>query len=119
HSRLFSVAPREAADAHRGLGSAFKVAAILSLQEQRTAANDYTVRFENRHYPLDKPIYSGQRGGKVVLERRLAGSLAIPFQKHYQNYHEIVLPAGAPPGGGRSGRTAAEAAPTTGEAEDA
>jgi len=43
------VPPREAGDAHRALGNAFHVAAILSLQEQRTVANDYTVRFENRH----------------------------------------------------------------------
>jgi transposase len=119
HNRLFSVGPREAADAHRGLGNAFNVAAILSLQEQRTVANDYTVRFENRHYQLDKPIYSGQRGGKVVLETRLDGSLAIRFQKHYLNYHEIVLPAGARPIGGHSGRAAAKDAPSADEAEDA
>ena len=120
HNRLFSVAPPEAADAHRGLGSAFNAAAILKpCRSSGRQPNDYTVRFENRRYQLDKPIYSGQRGGKVVLETRLDGSLAIRFQKHYLNYHEIALPAGAPPSGGRSGRTAAEAAPTAGEAEDA
>ena len=35
HNRLFSVAPREASDAHRTVGTAFNVAAILSLQQQR------------------------------------------------------------------------------------
>src|SRR4029078_7022229 len=34
HNRLFSVAPREAGDAHRAVGTAFRVAAILSLQQQ-------------------------------------------------------------------------------------
>ncbi len=34
HNRLFSVAPREASDAHRTVGTAFNVAAILSLQQQ-------------------------------------------------------------------------------------
>jgi transposase len=90
HNRLFSVPPREAGDAHRELGSAFNVAAILSLQEQRTVANDYTVRFENRHYQLDKPIYPGQRGGKVVVEVRLEGTMAIRFGEHYLKYHEIA-----------------------------
>ncbi|HTU06368.1 MAG TPA: ISNCY family transposase, partial [Trebonia sp.] len=70
HNRLFSVPPRDSGDAHRAVGTAFNVAAILSLQEQRTVANDYTVRFENRHYQLDKPIYPGERGGKVVMEMR-------------------------------------------------
>src|SRR5262249_52031249 len=89
HNRLFSVPPREAGDAHRALGPPFNLAAILSLHEQRTVANDYTVRFENRLYQLDKPIYPGQRQGKVVIELRLDGSMAIRFGKHYLKYHEI------------------------------
>ena len=90
HNQMFSVAPREAGDAHRALGTAFNLAAILSLQQQRTVANDYTVRFENRHYQLDKPIYSGERGGKVVIEVRLDGSMAIRFREHYLKYNEIA-----------------------------
>ncbi|HZY88878.1 MAG TPA: ISNCY family transposase [Gemmataceae bacterium] len=90
HNRLFSVAPREAGDAHRALGAGFNLAAILSLQQQRTVANDYTVRFENRSYQLDKPIYSGERGGKVVIEVRLDGSMAIRFGDKYLQYHEIA-----------------------------
>jgi helix-turn-helix protein len=90
HNRMFSVPPREAGDAHREMGAGFNVAAILSLQQRRTVANDYTVRFENRSYQLDKPIYPGERGGKVVIEVRLDGSLAIRFGEHYLRYHEIV-----------------------------
>jgi helix-turn-helix protein len=104
HNRMFSVAPREAGDAHRALGSGFNVAAILSLQYQRVVANDYTVRFENRHYQLDKPIYPGERGGKVVLEVRMDGSMAIRFGGHYLNYHEIAT-AGATPRGGSTPQT--------------
>lgn len=90
HNRMFSVPPRQAGDAHRAVGAAFHLAAILSLQQQRTVANDYTVRFENRTYQLDKPIYPGERGGKVVIELRLDGSRAIRFGEHYLKYHEIV-----------------------------
>jgi transposase len=89
HNRLFSVPPRQAGDAHRTIGAGFNLAAILSLQQPRTVANDYTVRFENRTYQLEKPIYPGERGGKVVLEVRLDGTLAIRFGKHYLTYHEI------------------------------
>ena len=90
HNRLFSVPPREAGDAHRAVGSGFNIAAILSLQQLRTVANDYTVRFENRSYQLDKPIYPGERGGKVVIEVRLDGSMAVRFGEHYLKTHEIV-----------------------------
>jgi hypothetical protein len=93
HNRLFSVPPRQAADAHRAVGNGLNVAAILSVQQQRTVANDYTVRFENRTYQLDKPIYPGERGGKVVIEVRLDGSMAIRLGKHYLKYHEIVVAA--------------------------
>ena len=80
--RLFRVPPRAAGDAQRAVGTAFQLAALLSLQQERTVANAYTVRFENRIYPLDKPIYPGQRKGKVVSEVRLDGSMAIRFGKH-------------------------------------
>ena len=118
HNRLFSVAPREAGDAHRALGVGFNVAAILSLQQQRTVANDYTVRFESRSYQLDKPIYPGERGGKVVIEVRLDGSMAIRFGDHYLAYHEIV--AASPALGGsapQTPRSLALGGPTPGENE--
>jgi hypothetical protein len=123
HNQLFSVPPREAGDAHRAVGAGFNVAAILSLQQQRTVANDYTVRFENRHYQLDKPIYPGERGGKVVVEVRLDGSMAIRFGGHYLKYHEIAAgpaalggsapqtPRSLPPGGPTPG--ADEEGPTS------
>jgi hypothetical protein len=130
HNRMFSVPPCDAGDAHRAVGTAFNVAAILSLQQQRTVANDYTIRFENRHYQLDKPIYPGERKGKVVIELRLNGSMAIRFGEHYLKYHEIVAkpavlggsapqtprsltPGGMTPGAATEGATSAkEAAPS-------
>jgi hypothetical protein len=41
----------------------FAIAGTL-LQEQRVVSKDYTVRFANRLYQLDKPIYPGERCGK-------------------------------------------------------
>jgi hypothetical protein len=116
HNRLFSVAARESGDAHRAVRNSFNLAAILSLQAQRVVANDYTVRFENRHYQLDKPIYPGQRGSKVVIEVRLDGSMAIRFGKHYLSYHEIVagLLGGSAP---QTPRSLALGGPTPGAQE--
>lgn len=90
HNRRFSVAAAETANAHRALGAAHRLSAILSVQEERVVSNDYTVRFANRHYQLDKPIYPGERGGKVTIELRLDGTMAIRFGEHYLHYHEIV-----------------------------
>ena len=94
HNRRFAKPAREGGDAHRSLGRSFDLAAILSIQEERVVSNDYTVRFRNRFYQLLKPAYPGQRGGKVVIELRLDGSMAIRFGKRYLKYEEVRWEAG-------------------------
>jgi hypothetical protein len=94
HNRRFAKPARDRADAHRSLGGSFNLAAILSIQEQRVVSNDYTIRFRNRFYQLLKPIYPGERGGKVIIELRLDGSLAIRFKGHYLQYQELQPTAG-------------------------
>ena len=98
HNRRFAQPAQDSADAHRPLGRAFDLAAILSIQEQRVVSNDYTIRFRNRFYQLLKPIYPGERGGKVVIELRLDGSMAIRLGTHYLKYQEVSPGAGL--GGG-------------------
>jgi transposase len=90
HNRRFNVPAADAGDAHRTLGSGHHLAAILSIQETRVVANDYAIRFENRLYQLEKPIYPGERGGKVIIELRLDGTMAIRFGNRYLKYQEIV-----------------------------
>jgi hypothetical protein len=97
HNRRFAKPARQTGDAHRPLGSGHNLAAILSLQEERVVTNDYTIRFRNRFYQLLKPVYPGERGGRVVVELRLDGSLAIRFRGKYLKYQEVE--AGRGPGG--------------------
>jgi Helix-turn-helix domain len=95
HNRKFAKKAREQSDAHRPLGPSHDLAAILSVQEARVVSNDYTVRFANRFYQLLPPVYPGQRGGKVVIECRLDGTLAIRFQTRYLPYREVTAEAEA------------------------
>ena len=97
HNRRFSKAARQEGDAHRPLGPGHDLAAILSLQEERVVANDYTIRFRNRFYQLLKPVYPGERGGKVVVEVRLDGRVAIRWGERYLTYQEVR--PGCSPGG--------------------
>jgi hypothetical protein len=91
HNRRFGCAPRDASDAHRLLGKQ-RLEAIFSIQSERVISNDYTIRFRNRFFQLLKPAYPGERGGRVVIEERLDGTLAIRFKGHYLHYEEITLP---------------------------
>jgi len=90
HNRRFSKPARQQGDAHRPLGPGHDLAAILSHQEQRVVANDYTIRFRNRFYQLLKPVYPGQRGGKVVIELRRDGRMAVRFRGNYLKYEEVA-----------------------------
>jgi hypothetical protein len=104
HNRRFARPAREPADQHRPLGPGHRLEAILSVQAERVVSNDYVVRFENHFYQLLKPVYPGERGGRVVMERRLNGALAIRFAGHYLTYRELTDEPG-----GRPGSPAAEA----------
>ena len=112
HNRRFGKVAKDSADAHRALGRSYKLAAIFSIQEERVVANDYTIRFQNRFYQLLKPIYPGERGGRVVVELRLDGSMAIRFKSHYLKYQEVTpraLVGGSAPKPPEFGALAADA----------
>jgi len=82
-NRRFGKKPASPNDAHRPLGPAHHPAAILSVQTVRTVSNDYTVRFRNELYQIEKPAWPGLRGGKVIVEERLDGTLALRFGDRY------------------------------------
>lgn len=79
HNRRFAKAAQKPADAHRRLGPSHRLESILSIQTERVVSNDYVVRFANRFYQLLPPVYPGERGGRVVVEERLDGSVHIRF----------------------------------------
>jgi hypothetical protein len=90
HNRRFTRAAERPTDAHRRLGPGHRLEAVLSVQAERVVSNDYVVRFGSRFYQLLKPVYAGERGGRVVIERRLDGTLWMRFRGHYLNYREAA-----------------------------
>jgi hypothetical protein len=96
YNRRFGVRARNRRDAHRSVGAQHNLAAILSVQEQRVVANDYTIRFQNRCYQLESPVWPGERGGRVVIELRLDRSMAMHFRGHYLQFHEVEAGARSP-----------------------
>jgi len=117
HNRRFSKPAPQPDDAHRPLGPGHDLAAILSIQEERVVSNDYTIRFRNRFYQLLKPVYPGERGGRVVIELRLDGSMTIRFREKYLKYQEVrVAPGGSAPRPPEFSALAADARQETGPA---
>jgi hypothetical protein len=117
HNRRFAKKARQAGDAHRPLGPGHDLAAILSHQEERVVANDYTIRFRNRFYQLLPPVYPGLRRGQVVIELRLDGKMAIRFREHYVKYQEIGPGSGVEAAAARTLEFSAGAADASAAAE--
>jgi hypothetical protein len=120
-NRRCTVRPASPNDAHRPLHPSTNLSIILSIQENRKVANDYTIRLDNQAYQLLKPVFPGLRGGRVTVEKWLDGTLHIRFKNHELAYH-LIGPAdrlGAPPPNPRSlshVRTPAERAQNEGHA---
>jgi len=89
HNRRFTKQPVSSNNAHRPLGPGHNVAAILSIQGTRIVNNDYTIRFSNRLYQLHKPALPGLRNGRVIIEQRLDGTLAVRFGRRYLDYSDL------------------------------
>jgi hypothetical protein len=89
-NRRFAVPAASTVDAHRPLNG-HDLGAILSLQTVRTVASDYTVRHGGRRYQVERrSITGGLRGGKVIVEERLDGSLRLRFRGRYLRWHEVT-----------------------------
>ncbi len=89
HNRRFAKAASRPTDAHRRLGADHRPESILSIQAERVVSNDYVVRWANRHYQLLPPVHPGERGGRVVIEQRSDGSMAVRFGKRYLAHREV------------------------------
>jgi len=87
-NRRCTCLPASGNDAHRLIGK-LDLGAILSIQDQRVVANDYTIRLDNRIYQLPPPAWPGLRGGKVIVEQRPSGTMKVRFKNRYLEFKRI------------------------------
>jgi hypothetical protein len=107
----FTVPPASSVDAHRPIRG-YDLAALLSVQTVRTVANDYTVRHGGRRYQVERrSITGGLRGGQVLVEERMDGSMRLRFRGRYLRWHEVASAATNPPTRQRQRRAGASAPP--------
>jgi hypothetical protein len=97
-NQTFTVAPAESSDAHRPLRAEHELASILSLVEERIVTSDYTIRYGGKIYQIGRgDIRPGLRGGRVRVERRLDGSLAVKFRQDVLTVTECAAQPKVPP----------------------
>jgi Helix-turn-helix domain len=82
-NQAFTVLPAGSSEAHRPLRAEHELASILSLVEERIVTSDYTIRYQGKIYQIARgDIPPGLRGGRVRVEQRLDGSLAVKFRQY-------------------------------------
>jgi transposase len=92
HNRRFRFEPASRANAHRRLTKGFDLSEILSRHDERTVANDYTIRWNNRIFQIGKPAYTGLRGGRVTVVTGLDGTMQLVFKNKKLTWREINPP---------------------------
>lgn len=82
--RELTVEPASSDDAHRVLDKRHDLAASLSHVETRQVRNDYTLRFDDVFYQIQREsIVPGLRKANVRVEKRLDGSIAVCYRERY------------------------------------
>jgi len=90
----FTVAPRNARNAHRRLGREHRLEEILSVRVTRTVAQDHTVSWEGNRWGVPREeVCARLRGAQVEIERRLDGSHWLRFRGSYLRLRHCPTPA--------------------------
>ena len=97
-NRRYTVAPRDSANGHSPRPSATTLALVLSWQEPRTVAKDWTVRWHNQRLQIDaRHTALGLPGRHVQVTERRDGTLAILYQKRLLTFRPApALPTPSP-----------------------
>jgi len=91
-NKQFAVVPKKNADLHRRLNDKqiAELPKVFSVQSERRVNNDYTVRFKNNYYQLNKiqstTVYKKE---KLTIEEHLSGEIKIAVRNKYLDYTKL------------------------------
>lgn len=91
HNEKFAVLPRDDRDMHSPINMDIDLESSLSIKEERTVCNDYTIRYKNSYYQLKEiqPI-SVSKGDKITIETRVTGEIRLKKKDQYLDF--FILP---------------------------
>jgi len=85
----YTVTPRDPANGHQARPSATTLALVLSWQEPRCVAKDWTLRWRNRRLQIDaRHAALGLPGRHVVVVERRDGTLAMLYGKRLLTFRD-------------------------------
>lgn len=86
----FAIPPAGKEDAHRPVPKGVKLAEVFCMEEERSVANDWVVRYDNRFFQISKDNRVLPRPkGKVTVRRLLDGTIQLVYAGQALRYREI------------------------------
>lgn len=96
-NQRFAVPSAEPVDAHRPLPKSVELLRLFAETEQRVIRSDFTFRYKNQHYQIEEAECDGAMPkSRIVIERRLDGSIRFRWREGYLNPFAIAEPLKAP-----------------------
>jgi transposase-like protein len=97
-NRRFTVAAKESADLHRRIPAGVILKDVLCFEEPRVVQNDWTVRWRNRHFQIDRQhqgLHLARRS--ITVRERLDGSLSLLYRSQRLRFRELAERPKPPP----------------------
>jgi hypothetical protein len=86
YNKKFAVKPKEKEDIHRGIPKGMNLDRILCIKTERTLRNDFTIAHSGKLYQIQDRI----KTGKVIVEERINGTMAITHNGTFLKFKEIM-----------------------------
>jgi hypothetical protein len=86
YNKKFAVKPKEKEDIHRGIPKGMNLDRILCIKTERTLRNDFTIAHSGKLYQIQDRI----KAGKVIVEERINGTMAITHNGTFLKFKEIM-----------------------------
>jgi transposase len=92
HNRRFATAPAATDDFHVAVPRGLALEAVFRLEETRTVANDWVVRYANRHFQLARQSPQPPARSTVQVFEDAAGQIEIRYRDRRMHWTEIAAP---------------------------
>lgn len=92
HNRRFANAPASADDFHAPVPRRVSLDAVFRLEETRTVSNDWVVRYDNRHFQIERQSHRPPARATVQVYEAPDGQIAIAYRDRCMRWTEIAAP---------------------------
>jgi transposase len=103
HNRRFVQAPASADDFHVAVPRGVRLDQVFRLEEKRTVANDWVVRYDNRYLQIERQSHRPPARATVLVAEAADGQLEIRYRDRVMRWTDVAAPparteapAGAP-----------------------